>query len=355
MKLIETQEQRYKLFINLFVLGLSLFGIARKEYNYNESSAFERFMIDSLAPMQRSMGLIKFEISNFFEFYLNNINASKDNQALKKSISELNNQIFSYHELDKENKRLKELLDFGEEIPSRKVLAQIVAWDASSDFKILRVNKGHSDGIKLQSPVVTSVGLVGYIYRLTDHFADILTVLDPNNRIDGLVGRTRSHGIIEGLSTDRAIMKYVARTEPVVLDDLVVTSGLGNIYPKGVQIGTISKIERESYGITQYIEITPAVDFSKLEEVVVLVSDAKLWKQKEWDALDNDKENEEGLSAQEVIEENKLAEAKKELKAKKKKADAKQAKEAKEAKDAKEAKEKTESEKEIKKEEAPKI
>lgn len=349
MKLIETQEQRYKLFVNLFVLVLSLFGMVRKENNYNESSAFERFMIDSLAPMQRSMGLLKFEVSNFFEFYLNNINASKDNQNLKKSISELNNQIFSYHELDKENKRLKELLEFGEEIPSRKVLAQIVAWDSSSDFKILRVNKGHADGIKLQSPVVTSVGLVGYIYRLTDHFADILTVLDPNNRIDGLVGRTRSHGIIEGLSTDRATMKYVARTEPVVLDDLVVTSGLGNIYPKGVQIGSISKIERESYGITQYIEIAPAVDFSKLEEVVVLVSDAKMWKQKEWDALDNDKDNEEGQSAQEVIEESKLAKAKKVLRAKlkKKKADS--------LKILKESKEKSESTDQTKKEVTPKL
>ncbi len=322
MKLIETQEQRYKLFVNLFVMGLSLFGMTRREHNYNESSVFERFMIDSLAPMQRSMGLVKFEISNFFEFYLNNINASKENQNLKKSISELNNQIFSYHELDKENTRLKELMEFGNDIPSRKVLAQIVAWDSSSDFKILRINKGHADGIKLQSPVITSLGLVGYIYRLTDHFADILTVLDPNNRIDGLIARIRSHGIIEGLSTDRIIMKYVARTEPVVLDDLVVTSGLGNIYPKGVQIGTVSKIERESYGITQYIEVTPAVDFSKLEEVVILVSDAKLWKQKEWDALDNDRENEAGVEAQEVILKNKLAEAKKAQKAKKKKVEA---------------------------------
>lgn len=291
MKLIETQEQRYKLFINLIVLAFSMFGMARKEYNYNETSAFERLMIDSLAPAQRSIGMIKFEISTFFDFYLANINASRENQDLKSKMGDLHSQIFSYQELDKENKRLKELLQFGGEISSRKVLAQIVAWDASSDFKILRINKGHADGIRLQSPVMTSSGLVGYVYRLTDHFADILTLLDPNNRIDGLVSRTRSHGIVEGLSTDRAVMKYVARIEPLVLDDQVLTSGLGNIYPKGIQIGTISKIEKENYGITQYIEITPSVDFSKLEEVVVLVSDAKLWMQKEWDALDNDGDN----------------------------------------------------------------
>lgn len=286
MKLVENQEQRYKLLVNVLVIGISLFGITRREYNYNQSSAFERLMVDSLAPMQQSMGLIKSEASSFFRHYVDNIYASKDNIKLKKNIAELENKLFLYQELEKENKRLKSLMQFGEGLGHKKVLAQIVAWDASSDFKILRINKGIKDGIKLQSPVVTSQGLVGYIYRLTDHFADILTLLDPNNRIDGLVARTRSHGIVEGLSNERAIMKYVPRTEQVILDDLVITSGLGNIYPKGLQVGSISKIERESYGITQYIEITPAVDFTKLEEVVVLISDSRLIKQREWDAMD---------------------------------------------------------------------
>ena len=82
-------------------------------------------------------------------------------------------------------------------------------------------------------------------------------------------------------------MKYLAGTEPVILGDLILTSGLGNIYPKGLRIGKITKVERESYGITQSIELAPVVDFSTLEEVVVLVGSKDEVKEKEWKALDD--------------------------------------------------------------------
>jgi rod shape-determining protein MreC len=145
----------------------------------------------------------------------------------------------------------------------------------------------------LQAPVVTSVGLVGYIYRLTDHFADILTVLDNNNRVDGLIQRVRAHGIVEGYSSEKSLMKYVSRTEPIILGDVVITSGLGNIYPKGIRVGGVSKIERESYGITQYVEITPAVDFGLLEEVVILLAEGDEQKRREWEALDQMEESDD--------------------------------------------------------------
>ncbi len=147
-----------------------------------------------------------------------------------------------------------------------------MAWDAGVNYKVLRINKGANQGIKLKSAVITADGLVGQVLRISNNFSDVLTVLDHNIRVDGIVERTRTHGIIEGYSNFKCVMKYVTRTEPVVLDDLIISSGLGSIYPKGIRIGRITKIERETYGITQFIEITPVVDFSKLEEVVVLIT-----------------------------------------------------------------------------------
>lgn len=224
---------------------------------------------------------------SFFDDYVANLNASQKNRDLTKEIANLQSELFRFTEVAKENARLKELLQFGQEIKRKRVLAQIVAWDASSNFKSLRINKGASDGILLQSTVVTSEGLVGYVYRLTEHFADIVTILDANTRIDGIVERTRSHGIIEGMSKQRCSMKYVTRTEPVELNDLVLTSGLGNVFPKGIRVGYVAQIERESYGISQNIEIVPSVNFSRLEEVIVLVSPGNSKKIKEWEALDN--------------------------------------------------------------------
>lgn len=286
MKLMEAEGKKLKIFINIFVLALSLYTVSKREYNFDRMSVFEQLMIESFAPIQRLASSTQLSLGSLFDHYLANVSASKNNLVLRKKMEELESRLFTYEEIQLENVRLKDLLDFSSDIPHKKVLAQVVAWDASSDFQTLRINKGLTDGLSLQSTVVTAKGLVGYVYRLTDHFADILTILDPNNRTDVLVHRTRSHGILEGYHDGRTLMKYVTRTEPVILGDEVLTSGLGNIYPKGIPIGAVGRIERESYGITQYVEVIPGVDFSRLEEVLVLVRPNDEDRRKEWQALD---------------------------------------------------------------------
>ena len=288
MRSIDIEGRRLKLIINIVVIIVSFWSVSTKDMKVYQSSAFDSMMIDSIAaPLQRTITFIHGNFSSFFEHYLTNVNASKENTSLKLQIDELNNLLFGAKELERENIRLKNLLQFGEQISRKQILARIVAWDASTDYKVIRVNKGAKDGVRLQSTVVTAKGLVGYVYRLTDHFSDILTILDSNNRIDAIVGRTRSHGIVEGHIKGRCYMKYVNRTDPISLGDTVLTSGLGNVYPKGIRIGVIGRIERESFGITQDVEIIPAVDLGKLEEVVILAStEDQLEKSKEWKALD---------------------------------------------------------------------
>ena len=124
------------------------------------------------------------------------------------------------------------------------------------------------------SPVITRNGLVGYVFRLTPNYADVLTILDQNNRIDALVMETRTNGIVEGQSGFKCILKYVSRTEKLEIGQEIITAGLGEIYPKGIKVGKISKIDKENFGITQKVEIEPSVDFHKLEEVVVLLPSA---------------------------------------------------------------------------------
>lgn len=287
MKILEDENYRWKIIINLTVVVFSLFTVTRERPEIDQLTGFERFMIDTLSPVQSGLTSMKQGVTHFFDDYVANIHASRKNRELDKELANLKSDYFRFDELVKENFRLKELLQFGQDINRQKVLAQIVGWDASSDFKSIRINKGQKDGIKLLSTAVTADGLVGYVYRLTDNFADILTILDSDNKVDGLIERTRSHGIVEGLSKQRCAMKYVTRTEPIELSDLVLTSGLGNIYPKGIRIGNVTRIERDSYGISQDVEITPSVDFSKLEEVIILVSPVDEQMQKEWEALDS--------------------------------------------------------------------
>ncbi len=284
--LAENEGRRTKIIINTIILVIAFFGMTRRDYVFQKTSLAEKFIIDIMAPVQSSITNVQLGISSYVDHYVTNIHASKENQGLKNKIETLKTEIFNYQEIVKETNRLRELIRFGSQIERKKIVAQVVSWDSADDYKVVRINRGLKDGVKLQSVVTSAEGVVGYVYRLTDHFADVITILDANNRVDGVVERLRSHGIVEGYSHGRCIMKYVNRTEPIILNDIVLTAGLGNVYPKGLRIGYISRIERESYGITQHVEITPLVNFSKLEEVLVLVIEQEEHKQLEWKALE---------------------------------------------------------------------
>ncbi len=291
MKIIETQPNRLKVIFDAVVLLVSLIVFSQQKGGVKMGTPFEQFLINFFAPIQGGIMYAHNQATSLFNNYLANINASKDNKILLKKVSFLEEKIFVYREVARENERLKSLLQFEEGMAIKSILAQVVGWDTSSDFKSLRINRGAKDGLKLQSTVVTSEGVVGYVYRMTDHFSDVLTIMNPKNRIDGIVERIRSHGIVEGFSGQKCIMKYVNQADPLILNDVVFTSGLGNIYPKGLKIGSISKIKRENYETMQYVEIAPAVNFSRLEEVIVLVSTSKDTKTKEWNVLNKIKGN----------------------------------------------------------------
>jgi rod shape-determining protein MreC len=284
--LSEHEERRTKIIINTVILVIAFYGMTRRDYVFQKTSLAEKVIIDIMAPVQSFVTNVQIGVVSYVDHYVANINASKENGMLKTKIETLKTEIFNYQEIVKETNRLRDLIRFGSQIERKKIVAQVVSWDSADDYKVVRINRGLKDGVKLQSVVASAEGLVGYVYRLTDHFADVITILDANNRVDGVVERLRSHGIVEGYSHGRCIMKYVNRTEPIILNDIVLTAGLGNVYPKGLRIGYISRIERESYGITQHVEITPLVNFSKLEEVLVLVLEQEEHKQLEWKALE---------------------------------------------------------------------
>lgn len=272
MNLMETNSKsKQKLFFNVLILIIAISSYIRRDYQFHTPSLFETVVVEIVTPIQEKTVRLQRSFGSIIEHYLKNVEASKENILLNERLSQLEEQIFLLDEIALENNRLKELLEFDSITEGRRVLAQVIAWDASSSFRVLRINKGTRHGVRPRATVVTSQGLVGHVYRSTLNYSDVITILDSNNRVDGLISRTRSHGIVEGHSAAKMQMKFVQRTGPVILGDRVVTSGLGNIYPKGIKVGHVSKIERQSYGITQYIEVSPSVDFGRLEEVVILI------------------------------------------------------------------------------------
>lgn len=271
MKNIINETSRAKVINSFIVMVIAVYGISQQNFKYDSMSLFQRFMFEALGPLQQGTTSVKRYFDSILDHYVFLVNASKENDKLHKKISKLNNKIFTLSEINKENLRLKSLLEFGKDIQRKKVLAQVVGWDASNEFKVLKINKGSNHGLKLLAPVITMNGLVGYIYSLSPNFSEILTILDQNNHVDAIVDRTRSHGIVEGINEFKCRMKYVLRNEPVKEGDEVLTAGLGEIYPKGIKVGKVSDISKKNHDLVQKIEIIPSVDFARLEEVLVLL------------------------------------------------------------------------------------
>ena len=272
MRRIITESSKVKIINNLLVIILATYGLSQKRFDLEEMTLFQRLVIEVVSPVQKGIMASRSEILNVVDNYFMIVNTSKENEFLKNKIQRLEHDLFIMEETRRENLRLKQMLSYSEELGPEKILAQVIGWDSANQFKVLRLNRGSKDGITLMSPVITNSGLVGYIYRVGYNYSDVLTILDPNNRVDAIVERTRTHGIVEGVFNYMCSLKYVSRTEPIELGDRLITAGVGGIYPKGVKVGMITNIEQESSGMTLSVEVTPSVDFHQLEEVIVLLA-----------------------------------------------------------------------------------
>lgn len=266
-----SESSKIKIVNNLIVLVLALYGLSQKRFDLEEMTLFQRLVVEVVAPVQKGITNTRHEVGSLVDNYIRIVNTSKENAYLKDKIGRLENDLFQMEEIRRENLRLKQMLHYSEDIQQDKILAQVIGWDSANQFKVLRLNRGERDGIQLMSPVITHKGLVGYVYRIGAHYADVLTILDPNNRVDALIERTRTHGIVEGVFNHRCALKYVNRNEPIEIGDKMITAGVGGIYPKGIKVGMITEIDRETAGMTLGVELTPSVDFRTLEEVLVLL------------------------------------------------------------------------------------
>jgi len=272
LRRIITESSKVKIINNLLVIILATYGLSQKRFDLEEMTLFQRLVIEVVSPVQKGIMASRSEILNVVDNYFMIVNTSKENEFLKNKIQRLEHDLFIMEETRRENLRLKQMLSYSEELGPEKILAQVIGWDSANQFKVLRLNRGSKDGITIMSPVITNSGLVGYIYRVGYNYSDVLTILDPNNRVDAIVERTRTHGIVEGVFNYMCSLKYVSRTEPIELGDRLITAGVGGIYPKGVKVGMITNIEQESSGMTLSVEVTPSVDFHQLEEVIVLLA-----------------------------------------------------------------------------------
>jgi rod shape-determining protein MreC len=211
-------------------------------------------------------------ISDFRENYDTLTGFKAENARLRKRIQALEVERQRYLEADATNRQLKALLDFRSQLSGTAITASIIANSASSWFQSCMLDKGSADGVSKGMAAVTPLGVIGQVVAVTPRTAKVLLLTDPNSGIDVLVQRTRSRGIVSGSLETGTILKYVKRSEDIQEGDRLITSGIDGVFPKGMMVGTVIKVRKQHLGLFQFIEVLPAVQTPRIENVLVVAA-----------------------------------------------------------------------------------
>ncbi len=264
------QQRKYA-----FLAVISLFTCTFSFYIFLHREGKTRFLDDMLIGASGTFqeGVFSFGkgVRSLFENYVNLVHAKKNNEELQKEVDSLKSNLTHYTEMEIENKRLRESLDLKSRVTHKLLSAQVVAHDVSSDYYSLRIDRGIKDGVKEGMGVVSPRGVVGRIFKTTDHYSDVLTLIDPTSNLDVVIQRSRVRGILSGQNKQLLCrLKYIDRLEDVLVNDIIVSTDFGTYFPKGLLVGYVTQANYNANGIQQTVVVKPAVDIYRLEEVFVV-------------------------------------------------------------------------------------
>ncbi len=265
--------KKYKLIIIIALLILiPLFNLSTSIKAPKDLTWYDRVILGVTSPVQElfTNGFNKFV--GLSQNYVFLVHVKKENQRLVTQNQKLIEVVNAMKEIEKENERLRTLLAFKEKYLPSGVTAEVVARDTMSEYQTLRINKGHDVGLKRLMPVMTPSGIVGKLISVWDHYSDVLLLTDRNHSIDAIIQRSRARGIVKGGISPICELHYAARTDDVAVGDILITSGMEGVFPKGILVGSITKVEKASFGVSQKIEVLPAVELGKVEEVFVVTN-----------------------------------------------------------------------------------
>ena len=260
---------KHKKFLTLFVLFMILFWLITFQVKAGRLTFMEK-------PVLAVSGFFERVITSPFRFaesaangYIFLIHTERENERLKEETGQLKLENSITNELIIENERLRELLGFRKLHPPSSVMAQVIAKESSPSSRTVTINKGADDGIQKDMAVIAPTGIVGRVQAVLSGTAKVILLTDPGNTLAVRVQRNREEGLLEGKIISCAL-KYVSYYADIQEGDLLVTSGLDGIYPKGLPVATVTKVTRHEASAFQTVVAEPAVRFSRLEEALVL-------------------------------------------------------------------------------------
>jgi len=262
----------YKRFLILsFVLGLTIVFIS-PELQKRPLRWLEVPVGGAVYYVQQGTYAVLKGIGGVWYGYINLVNVHRENQQLRAEIAQLRGENNLLKEEGALAERLQAILEFKQSVPFSLVAASVVGRDPTHWYQTILVNKGASDGVKVDMGVITPEGVVGKVIKTGPHHAQVLLMTDRSSAVAGIIQRTRDEGIVQGIEGGALRLKYLPHFSEVMVGDVIVTSGLEGSFAKGLKIGEIEKVEKKEHELFLQVKVTPQIDFSKLEEVLIITS-----------------------------------------------------------------------------------
>ncbi len=256
--------------IALILIGAALIVLFSGKKS-GESGSATRILYTIVHPFQQIGAGFQGHISGIWQNYINLVGIKQENKALKKEIKHLIAERSSLLNAENENRRLKKLLNLQTQHEFSSLVAAIIGEDSVGWYRTFLLDRGSRDGVTTDMAVTVAEGVVGRIIKCSANMSQVRLISDPNLSVDSRLIRTRDRGILNGSLDGGCILRYLDLKSDVKPGDQVVTSGLDRNYPKGLLIGTVDSVRKGPQGLFLEARVTPAVDFSEIEEVIIIL------------------------------------------------------------------------------------
>lgn len=237
------------------------------------STLLRRSVLEVLSPFLVASHTGGEFVGRFWSEYVNLREVRNENEELRSQLAHLTLQSQQNTSLVLQARRLQATLDLRNRLPAKTRTANVIGRSPSFLSFTLLLDRGASDGVKKDNPVITMEGIVGRVLNVLPQTCEIQVVLDTDAAAGALLARTRIQGVLNGRGAPFLKLNYLLNQEDVQVGDLVVTSGLDGIYPKDLPLGQVVRVARGE-SVFKDIDVLPLVNFNRLEEVIILLETA---------------------------------------------------------------------------------
>ena len=254
----------------ILVLVSSFFVFSNIPFFVKGYSTIKRGSSEIAGPVLKLIGKPAYLVKYLFTTYIDLIDIKKENIELKKKLDAVQFENQKIPELDKENKRLKSILNLIDKSPGTIIAARVIGEDVKNWFKCIIIDKGKDSGVNEKMPVVTPKGLVGQAVEVNKWHSKVMVINDTNSSVDVYVEGKNTRGILEGTGQTTLKLKYILKNDEIAIGDKLITSGKDGIYPKGLPAGIIITASMNKSGIFADIDVMPFNNYKRLDEVLVI-------------------------------------------------------------------------------------